>query len=316
MNPPSKVAVLMGGIGSERQVSLLSGANIVRALGGAGFEVAAVDITPDDLSILDDKSIEVFFLALHGEFGEDGRLQHILEEQGLIYTGSDACASRLAFDKAASKAAFRAAGINVAEDILITTERDLLSLPGQLTKFGAKFVVKPIREGSSVGVSIVQGPDNACSAARQCWHDHGDCMVEAFVQGRELTVGILDGKPLPIIEIKSRTAFYDYEAKYVDDATQYLFDTVASAKTVKRLQETAAKCFEVLGCRHMGRVDMILTDEDVDYVLEINTLPGFTSHSLLPMAAARAGLGPEALCGLIVRSAWRDAGSPFAEGAA
>ena len=133
-------------------------------------------------------------------------------------------------------------------------------------------------------------------------------MIEAFVPGREMTVGILDGKALPISEIRSKTAFYDYQAKYLDDATEYLFDTVASDETARLLQQTAVTCFKVLGCRHLGRVDMILTDDDVPYVLEINTLPGFTSHSLLPMAAARAGMSADALCAEIVRSAWRDAG--------
>lgn len=315
MNPPLKVAVLMGGIGSEREVSLLSGANIARALGQAGFEVVTSDITPDDLGILDNTGIDVFFLALHGEFGEDGRLQGILEDRGLIYTGSNARASRLAFDKAASKAAFRKVGIRVAPDLVATDEAHLGDLPQNLTNFGAKFVVKPIRQGSSVGVVIVEGPDNARDAARRCLHDYGDCMIEGFVPGREMTVGILNGKALPIIEIKSKMAFYDYQAKYLDNGTEYLFDTVASAQTAKRLRETAVACFEVLGCRHLGRVDMILAEDDVEYVLEINTLPGFTSHSLLPMAALRAGLGPDALCAEIVRGAWRDAGKRSADNA-
>lgn len=296
----------MGGIGSERQVSLLSGVNIARALAEAGFDVVTSDITPDSLGILDDERIDLFFLALHGQFGEDGRLQQILESRGLAYTGSDARASRLAFDKAASKAAFRDAGIIVAPDVTVTAEADLTDLPARLTKFGDKFVVKPIREGSSVGVVIVEGPDNARDAARRCLQDFGDCMIEAFVPGRELTVGIVDGRALPIIEIKSKMAFYDYQAKYLDDATEYLFDTVGNAETAGRVQETAVACFEALGCRHLGRVDMILADDDVAYVLEINTLPGFTSHSLLPMAAARAGLPADALCGEIARSALRD----------
>jgi len=304
---PVKVAVLMGGIGSERRVSLLSGANIAASLAKAGFSVIQSDITPDNLAILDDKSVEVFFLALHGEFGEDGSLQEILDDRRLVYTGSGARASRLAFDKAASKDAFRAAGILVAADIAVRGEADLRGLRERLVNIGDKFVVKPIRQGSSVGVSIIEGRDEVYDCAAQCLHAYGDCMIEAFIPGRELTVGILDGRPLPLIEIRSKAAFYDYEAKYLDDATEYLFETV-QADTAKRLGETAAACFETLGCRHLGRVDLILTDEDQGYVLEINTLPGFTSHSLLPMAAARAGLSPQMLCAEIVRSAWRDAG--------
>ena len=308
VNPQLKVAVLMGGIGSEREVSLLSGANIAGALGAGGVGVVESDITPDDLSILDDESVDVFFPALHGEFGEDGRLQEIFEQRGLVYVGSDSRASRLAFDKIAAKSAFRGVGVRIAQDVCITTVEDMDGLCERLTKVGERFVVKPINEGSSVGVEIVSGCAEAAEAAGKCFAEFGECMIEEFIPGREITVGILNGRPLPIIEIRSKMEFYDYHAKYVDDATEYLFDTVLDEETVSRAQGAAVKCFKVLGCRHLGRVDMILDANDNEYVLEINTLPGFTSHSLLPMAAAKSGLSASELCIEIVEAALKSFG--------
>jgi len=306
LTPELKVAVLMGGIGSEREVSLQSGANIASALRQTKTDVIACDITPDELGILDDESVDLFFLALHGEFGEDGRLQEILERRNLAYTGSDSRASRLAFDKVAAKNAFRRAGVNVPADIAVTGPVEPAELAERLAKVGEKFVVKPIRQGSSVGVTIVEGPLRAAETARRCFRRYGECMVERFIEGREITVGILNGRALPIIEIRSQTPFYDYQAKYLDDATEYLFDTVDDADVVARIQTTAVTCFKALGCRHLGRVDMMLTDDSVEHVLEINTLPGFTGHSLLPMAAARTGLSTGQLCMEIVQSALKD----------
>jgi len=297
----------MGGIGSERQVSLQSGANIARALRQAGLNIVESDITPQNLNILDDKTIDLFFPALHGQFGEDGQLQSLMEHRGLVYVGSDSRASRLAFDKIASKDAFRAAGVRVADDISITSPHDLEGLVERLAKVGDKFVVKPIKQGSSVGVEILEGPDSVARAAENCLRQYGDCMVEKFVAGREITIGIVNRRTLPIIEIRSKVQFYDYNAKYLDDATEYLFDTIDDEGIVARLQQTAMKCFDAVRCRHLGRVDMIIDNDDREFVLEINTLPGFTGHSLLPMAAARTGLSACRLCVQIVDAALNDA---------
>lgn len=292
----------MGGVGSEREISLQSGGNVAAALRGAGFDVVEFDIAPDRLGILDDASVDVFYPVLHGEFGEDGQLQEILEGMGLVYVGSDSRSSRLAFDKIASKEAFRAGGVRVARDVCITSGGDLEGLCDKLAKVGERFVVKPIREGSSVGVEIVSGHAEAAAAGAKCFEKYGECMIEEFIAGREITVGILNGRALPVIEIRSKMQFYDYHAKYVDDATEYLFDTIVDSEVVAMVQATAVKCFEVLGCRHLGRVDMII-DDDGEYVLEINTLPGFTSHSLLPMAGAKAGYPASELCREIVEAA-------------
>ena len=299
-----KVAVLRGGIGSERQVSLESGRCVGEALGAGGMEVITSDIRPDDLAVLDRSDIDVFFLALHGEFGEDGRLQQILEDRGLAYTGCGPEASRLAFDKVATKRLFAAAGVNVAPTVEFGQGADSHEIESRLRDLGDRFVVKPIRQGSSVGVYVVHGPQEAATAAQKVCEEFGDCMIEPFITGPEITVGLLGRETLPIIEIRSKTGFYDYQAKYVDEQTEYLFDTVQDADLRSRISEAALACFDALGCRDFARVDFILTEEGTAYALEINTIPGFTTHSLLPKAACRAGISMSELCVRIVRAAF------------
>jgi D-alanine-D-alanine ligase len=297
-----RVAVLRGGVGCERQVSLESGRCVAEAMQQAGLDVVASDIRPDDMQVLDRRDIDVFFLALHGEFGEDGRLQQIFEDRGLAYTGSGPEASRLAFDKMASKRLFAEAGVDVPAGVEFTRDMGPAELEKQLQGLGERFVVKPIRQGSSVGVSIVDGCREAVAAAQQVLGEFGDCMVESFIPGRELTVGVLGRQTLPIIEIRSKTGFYDYQAKYVDDRTQYLFDTIDDQVVQARIQSAALACFDALGCRDFARVDFILSGDGTPYALEVNTIPGFTSHSLLPKAAARIGLSMGELCVRIVRT--------------
>jgi len=298
-----KVAVLAGGIGSERQVSLQSGENIAAAIRDGGVSVITSDITPDDMSILDDNSIDVFFLALHGEFGEDGQLQEILESRNLVYTGSGPKASRDAFDKIVSKEAFAKAGVILPRHICVDTADTPEKLADKLAKIGDTFVVKPIRQGSSVGVDILCGCDSAARSAMKCYEKFGNCMIEEFISGKEITVGILNNRTLPITEIRSAVGFYDYEAKYIDDTTEYLFDTIKETELIEQINNSALACYNSLGCRHQSRVDMILTEDGVPYVLEINTLPGFTSHSLLPMAAKKAGMSASQLCIEIIEAA-------------
>ena len=301
-----KIAVLRGGISAEREVSLVSGANIAAAIADAGIEVIEADITPDDLSILDDNSIDVFFLGLHGTFGEDGQIQKIMEDRSLVFTGSGSTASKAAFDKHKSQQIFDDAGVTVPWHVCIGDDTKADSLADTLAKVGEKFVVKPITQGSSVGVEIITGPENAAAAAIKCFAEYGDCMVEEFIDGREITVGIVNGKTLPIIEIITKTPFYDYHAKYVDDATDYLFDTVTDKKLIEKINDAALTCFNALGCRHLSRVDLIIGEDATPYVLEINTLPGFTSHSLLPMAARKAGIETPELCKQIIDAALKD----------
>jgi D-alanine-D-alanine ligase len=299
-----KVAVLAGGIGSEREISIQSGQCVAGGLKEAGFEVVTADIRPDNLEILNDTSIDVFFPALHGKFGEDGQLQQILEDRSLLFAGSGSTTSRLAFDKMASKMLFEDAGVSTPSAIEFDSETNIDLLEEQLLHLANKYVVKPIRQGSSVGVSIVSTPAEAVEAARQTFSEFGDCMIEEFVPGREVTVGILHGRPLPIIEVRVKSGFYDYHAKYHDEQTQYLFDTVTNTVTAENLNRAAVNCFNALGCRHFARVDFLLTDDQIAYVLETNTIPGFTNHSLLPKAAAKAGLPMSELCSSIVEAAY------------
>jgi D-alanine-D-alanine ligase len=302
-----KVAVLRGGIGQERQVSLESGRCVAEALAGGGLDVVVSDIQPDDMSVLGRSDIDVFFLALHGEFGEDGGLQQILEDRGLVYTGSGPQASRLAFDKVASKRLFAGAGVQVAATLEFSAGQDLQSLNGRLPALGERWVVKPVRQGSSVGVYVVDSAAEAIDAARKVCEEFGDGMIEPFIRGREVTVGILDHTTLPIIEIRAQTGFYDYHAKYVDEQTQYLFDTIDDARVRDRIGQAALACFDALGCRDFARVDFILSDEGVPFALEVNTIPGFTTHSLLPKAAAKIGFSMGDLCVRIVQKAFRRA---------
>ncbi len=303
MNRELKVAVLFGGIGAERDVSLQSGHCVAEALEEAGFGVVTADVRPDALDVLEDASIDVFFPALHGAFGEDGQLQQILEDKSLLYTGSGPAASRLAFDKMASKKLFGGAGIAVPWAVEFHAESNARQLEEQLQRSMGRYVVKPIRQGSSVGVSIVSTAREALTAAKDTLAEFGDCMIEEFIPGREVTVGILRGRALPIIEIRTLNAFYNYQAKYVDDQTQFLFDTIADPAVAEHISQAAVNCFRTLGCRHFARVDFILSHDGVPYALEVNTIPGFTSHSLLPKAAAKTGILMSDLCAEIVEAA-------------
>ena len=301
-----KVAVLMGGISNEREISLQSGSMIASALNEAGTEVVSFDIAPDRLGILDDESIDVFFLALHGEFGEDGELQKILEDRGLCFAGSGSAASKIAIDKAACKEAVQRTGVTLPLHITVKLTDDAESLSKEIMHLGERVVIKPVTHGSSFGVRIVNNTAEAAKTAFETYEKFGSCMIEQFVEGREITVGVLNGKTLPIIEIRSKRGFYDFDAKYTDQDTEYLFDTIEDKDAVDKINTLALECFNAVGCRHWGRVDLILSEEGTAYFLEINTLPGFTSHSLVPMAANKAGLSNGQLCLEIAKSALED----------
>lgn len=300
-----RVLVLRGGPSAERAVSLVSGKAVAKALREMGFEVQEADIGPGDLSALEGR-FDVVFPVLHGRFGEDGQLQAILEERGLTYVGSDAASSRLAMDKWAAKEAFRAAGLQTAPAQLIRGQGG--DEDGDLVRavetMGLPIVVKPNFEGSSIGVVIARTAEEARTAVKTCLSLHGDCLVEQFVAGRELTVGVLAGETLPVLEVRTAGGFYDYAAKYEADTTQYLFDVDLPAEVVAEAAEAGRRAFEALGCRDFGRVDVIADRAGRSWVLEVNTIPGFTDHSLLPKAAARAGKGFGQMCAQIVRLAW------------
>ena len=304
LNRKLKVAVLAGGIGAEREISLQSGHCVAEALEKAGYDVVTFDIRPDKLDILEDNSIDVFFPALHGQFGEDGQLQQILEERTLLFTGSGSQASRNAFDKMTGKKLFAEAAVAVPAAIELENQIEIGELEEQLRYLADKYVIKPIKQGSSVGVSIASTAREAIKTARETLNQFGNCMIEEFVPGREVTVSILCGKTLPVIEIRIKSSFYSYHAKYEDEQTEFLFDTITEPSIAARINQAALDCFDAVGCRHFARVDFILGEDNIPYALEINTIPGFTTHSLLPKAASKAGLSMSNLCKKIVETAY------------
>jgi D-alanine-D-alanine ligase len=303
---PLTVAVLMGGVGEERDISIQSGNCVAQALKEAGVDVATADVGPNNLDTLEDGGIDVFFLALHGRFGEDGQLQQILEDKGLCYTGSGPKASRLAFDKLAAKQCFIEANVTTPKAIALDVNAKPEEFESQLTQLGNKFVVKPVRQGSTIGVTIVDNPKSVLTEAQKCSAKFGDCMIEEYIQGREITVGVLLGRTLPIIEVKSKTGFYDFNAKYIDGQTQFLFDTIRDLSLIKKIEAAALDCFDALGLRHFARVDFILSPDGTAYALEANSIPGLTSHSLLPKAAAKAGISMSNLCIKIIEASLKN----------
>ncbi len=298
-----KVAVLMGGIGQERDISIQSGQCVAQALKEAGLNVVPADIQPDNMSILEDSDIDVFFIALHGRFGEDGQIQQILEDKGLVYTGSGPAACRLALDKMASKKVFAKAGILTPLAIEFNPNVDPDKLEKPLEQFADGYVVKPVGQGSSVGMRIANNWSEAINKASNCLTEYGDCMIEELIPGRDITVGVLCDQALPIIELRTQTGFYDYHAKYFDEQTKFLFDTIDNPALTAKIKTAALDCFNALGCRHFARVDFRLGKDDAAYALELNAIPGFTMRSDLPKAAAKTGLSMSDLCLKIIEEA-------------
>jgi len=321
---PKNVVVLMGGISPEREISLRSGNAVARALKDAGFNVTCIDVKDEKIEELDLMDIDVAFIALHGYFGEDGGVQRLLELKGIPYTGSGINASRLAMDKLATKKCFIEAGLKTPDYITVAEFQELQEIQREISKLGLPVVLKPTRNGSSIGISIIKNINDLQIGLEKAFEFGYELLVEKYVKGRELTVGILDDKALPIIEIKPAMEFYNYEAKYKDDRTQYIVvektlsertnragnssRTVGflSSATYNNAQELAINAHKVLGCKGFSRVDMLLDDRDNLYLLEINTIPGFTEKSLLPKAAKAAGMSFPSLCEKIVDLAFQN----------
>lgn len=294
------ITVLAGGPSTEREVSLVSGKAVADALSGLGHKVQVRDISPDDLSALD-LNADVVFPALHGRFGEDGELQKILEERKIRYVGCGPEASALAMDKAATKRLSSRAGVPTAEwqQVVVQEHRAALQIWA-----GKKVVVKPVDQGSSVDTYIVPDAMPLIEAVNRLLDKYGQAMVERFIDGPELTVGVLAGEPLPVIEIVPKAAFYDYQAKYVAEDTQYVVNPSLPAELLKQAQDLSVIVFNTLGCRDLSRIDWRIEKETGKiYLLEVNTMPGFTSHSLLPKAAAAVGIDFADLCQKLVSMA-------------
>ncbi len=287
-----RIAILAGGPSCEREISLISGRAVFDALSSKGFSTCLIDPVGDFLGELKTQNISWVFLALHGTFGEDGTIQRILENEGLGYTGSGPLPSELAFDKARAQALFKKSGLRVP-DFQIIKKGDPHRLP---KSFPVPFVVKPARSGSSVGVSILPKEADYEKAALTAFQYSDEILLEEYVHGRELTVGILGGEALPIVEVVAQRKFYDYEAKYRDAGTSYAVPARLPLEQAKAVTETALKAYEILGCEVMARVDIILGERGRPVVLEINTIPGLTGKSLLPKAARAQGIDFPDLC--------------------
>ncbi len=295
------ITVLAGGPGPEREVSLDSGRAVHAALGRLGHRVEMYDIHADDLSALE-RPADFVFIALHGEFGEDGTLQAELDERGLRYSGSGAEASRLAMDKAAAKERFERAGVATPRYEVV----DSLRLKGLADRFATPAVVKPVSSGSSVDTTVARSAAALERAAAEVVQRYGRALVEEYIAGRELTVGILGDEALPVCEIRTKREFYNYQAKYLDDDTQYLFDPDLPAGVLEGVQRLSLAAHRALGCRVFSRVDCMLDATTMQpYFLEVNTIPGFTSHSLVPKAAARRGINFDELCQRIIELSLR-----------
>ncbi|NQT15060.1 MAG: D-alanine--D-alanine ligase [Planctomycetes bacterium] len=294
-----RVTVLRGGPSAERDVSLASGAAVADACRRIGCVVTEADIVPDDLSALEIPA-DVVFPVLHGEFGEDGQLQGILEQRGLPYVGSDSTASRLAMDKNACKRRWRDVGLPTAPWICVDTSTDLTAVDHP----DPPVVLKPLCEGSSIGIVSCATSGEVHAEVQKGVSKYGKVLVERRLSGPELTVGILENRALPVIEIRPQHGVYNYEAKYQRDDTQYLFQPCIDGDTYSLVQETSVQAFRALRCRDYGRVDCIVDEQDGVQLLEVNTIPGFTDHSLLPKAAAKVGIGFDELVGRLLRMAF------------
>lgn len=280
-----RVAVLMGGWSSERDVSLNSGKQVLAALQSANVDAFAVDVVRDKLSDALVGKCDRVFNILHGTWGEDGRIQGMLDMLGMVYTGSGVLASALTMDKHRTKSLCQQFGIPTPRWQVVNNFDDCVEAA---TEIGFPVVVKPVSEGSSIGVSIVQ--NNEVESAYSLAAQYGDVLVEQFVDGGEITAAILDGEALPLIKISTPRGFYDYDAKYLEDSTVYECPCGLSAKHEQAIQATALKAFELLQCRDWGRIDFLLDSQGDHYLLEANTVPGMTDHSLVPMAATESGL--------------------------
>jgi len=282
-----KVTVLYGGPSSEREVSLVSGRAVADGLRAAGHAVTEVDIQPNNLSGLDNPC-DVVFPVLHGEWGEDGQLQEILEQRKLPFVGSGSHASRLGMNKLDTKQAWEDAGLPTPPYVLAVRQHpDSIR---SINRLGPPAVAKAIAAGSSIGVYICKSEKELRESCEKLLAEQGKVLVERFVEGIELTVGVLEGKALSPIRIVSKAAFFDYDAKYKSAETEHRFDTGLPTDLIERIQRDVEKAHEVVGARDLSRIDVMVDQDNNPYLIEINTMPGFTPKSLLPEMAAHDGV--------------------------
>ncbi|HHG0425095.1 TPA: D-alanine--D-alanine ligase [Yersinia enterocolitica] len=289
-----KVAVLLGGTSAEREVSLLSGEAVLAGLREAGIDAHGIDTKDFPVIQLKEQGFDKVFIALHGRGGEDGTLQGVLEFLQLPYTGSGVMASALTMDKLRTKLVWQASGLPISPYVALNRQQfETLSseeLAACVAKLGLPLIVKPSHEGSSVGMSKVDQANQLHSALVEAFRHDTDVLIEKWLSGPEFTVAILGNDVLPSIRIQAPGVFYDYEAKYLSDETQYFCPSGLSAELEQQLAALSLQAYQALGCSGWGRVDVMQDSDGRFYLLEVNTSPGMTSHSLVPMAARQYGL--------------------------
>ena len=284
-----KVGVLMGGLSREREISLKTGKAILKALHAKGYETCGIDVGQNIAEVLLKKKIDCAFLALHGKFGEDGTIQGMLELMRIPYTGSGVLASALAMNKVMAKKVFHTE--RIPTPFFEVFHRSLLQKGSTLRiSLPLPVVVKPASEGSTIGVSIVKDEGALEAALKKAAEYDEELLVEEFMKGKEITVGILDGLPLPIIEIVPRSGFYDYRSKYTKGETEYIIPARIPREKYLSAQEISLKAYRALGCSGCVRVDVMADEDHRPYVIDVNTMPGMTETSLLPKAASFAGI--------------------------
>ncbi|MCX5885863.1 MAG: D-alanine--D-alanine ligase [Proteobacteria bacterium] len=285
-----RIAVLMGGQSSEREISLRTGQAILKALQDRGYRAFPIDAGSDIAFRLREGKVDIAFIALHGRLGEDGTIQGLLEVMGIPYTGSGVMASALSMNKVMSKKVFDFHKIPTPE----FQYGDVAALKGEkideCCAIGFPMVVKPVEEGSTIGITIVRKKRELAGAVKKASAFGDTVLFERFIRGREVTVGVLDGRPLPIIEIAPREGFYDYHAKYTKGFTEYILPARLKKTSYARVQEFGVKAYQALGCEGVARVDFMVDEEERPYCLEVNTVPGMTETSLLPKAAKAVGI--------------------------
>lgn len=296
-----RIAVLAGGPSSERDISLKSGQAVFNALKASGLDVDLIDIKDDTFAFIEKHEFDMAFIALHGRFGEDGTVQKRLEEINKNYTGSGPLSSRAALDKVVTKEKLTDAGIRVPEYFVLKNKGEYVE-----GNIGYPCVVKPRYEGSSIGLSVVPSRDKIEEAIEEAFRYDESIIVEKYIKGREITVGILEGKALSLVEIVTLDGVYDYNAKYSDAKTKYIVPAEINDDVANKIKETGLKAHSVLGCSSFSRVDMRLSADGEVYVLEVNTIPGLTGRSLLPLAAGNDGIDFPELCIKILGSAFDD----------
>ena len=281
------VGLLSGGLSSEREISLMTGAAVLKSMRNLGIDVIAIDVQKDFIDSLQSYQLDRVFVALHGPGGEDGTLQGALEYLGIPYTGSGVMASALAMDKLRCKQLWRGIGLPTADFYLLDKESDYEEI---LNKLGGKCVVKPSCEGSSIGMSLADSAQQLREAWKLASEFDTAVIAESKLEGEEYTVAILGERALPSVRIDSQATFYDYQAKYFSDKTQYFCPSGLSNERESELRELAMHAFKSLNCKGWGRVDVMTDADGAFHILEVNTVPGMTSHSLVPMAAKAAGI--------------------------